>query len=123
MKIVSYCVHSQNIVLKEVMPEGLICLHDDGMTPTDKEDREKELKDIADFIIHLEAGKIEFFQGGETRVLLMDECNFYIQAGIMVALWNGEHYDIDFVNGRMRHNSIYGDRTKDDIDIKTLFIY
>lgn len=123
MKIVSYCVHSKNIVLKEVMPEGLICLHDDGMTPTDKEDREKELVDIADFVNHLKYGKIEFSQGGRTRVLLMDECDLYINVGSMIVLCDDGHYAIDFVNGKICQHSIYGDEIKEDIDIKTLFIH
>lgn len=126
MKIVSYCVHSKNIVLKEVMPEGLICLHDAGMTPTDEEDREKELVDIADFIQRLDCGKIEFFDGRKTRILTFCEANIFNNVGNLEVHYKEENFMINFKSGRMYKYS-YDSRDeiieKEDIDIKTLFIY
>ncbi|MCI1281866.1 MAG: hypothetical protein LKG25_04655 [Prevotella sp.] len=128
MKIVAYCPKSGTIVLKMVLPNELLCLHCALKNDTDCNDRMEELKEISDFLEHLQHGKLEFSEidGIKNTIICFDDYEIYISIGILELHKDGKNIMIDFKHNRMfRYDYDQRDEMKpyDDIDIRTICIH
>jgi hypothetical protein len=127
MRIIAYCYKSETIVLKDILSDELLCLHDGFYTNTNKGDRKEELKDIYDFLEHLRYGKIEFSEiiGGNTIIINLNDYDVYNSIGSL-ELHKEENIMIDFEHNQMFRYA-YDHKNEmipyEDIDIRTLFIH
>jgi hypothetical protein len=126
MKIVSYCPHTQRLMLKNVDAEGVHCLH----CQIPGGNRKREIMEMHNFISTLLYGKVEFQISENVRVrnyvIDIDDCEMFDNNMGSVEIYSRKGYFyIDFENNEMytTYRNGRGEEVKTQIDIKTLFIH
>lgn len=128
MRVIAFCPKCKTLVLKEVLPYEILCLHDADYTDSSEEDRWMELKEIFEFLKNLNYGIVEFEElfGSKKELVSLKDSEVYNNIGFLEIHNNNMNIIIDF-----KHNNAYKYvytskneiRRAVDIDIQSIFIH